>query len=323
MIALPPLSPAMSFDQASQAVVAYLREAVPLGLWAVSRYDGTDQVFLAMTDKTYGLGLGSTLPWSESLCQRMVAGAPQVAPDAMAVDEYAAAGVSSALPIGTYVGVPIQRADGALFGTLCGIDPDRHPDAEMLCAHQPLVQLLGTLLSTVLEADLARTAAHRQAESARLEAESDALTGLLNRRGWDRYLAVEEDRYKRFGDPGSVVILDLDRLKDINDSRGHGAGDDHIRLAAHTLRDTARSTDVVARLGGDEFGVVATNTSPDDTRALVVRLQAALSAAGVAGSFGHAPYTIVSGFPGAWKAADEAMYAEKALRRVPAIRPTR
>lgn len=321
MIALPPLSAAMSFDQASKAVVDYLKEAVPLGLWAVSRYDGTDQVFLAMTDETYGLGPGSALPWSDSLCREMVAGAPQIAPDAMAVPEYAAAGVAAALPIGTYVGVPIQRTDGELFGTLCGVDPSQHPDPDALRSHTPLIQLLGTLLSTVLEADLARTAAHRRAENAQLEAESDALTGLLNRRGWDRYLAAEEDRYRRFGDPGSVVILDLDRLKEINDVRGHGAGDDHIRLAAHTLRDTARSTDVVARLGGDEFGVVATNTSPENTRTLVLRLQEALTAAGVSGSFGHAQYTIVSGFPGAWKAADEAMYAEKAQRRGRTPRP--
>lgn len=323
MSVLPQLSPAMSFDQASRAVVDYLKETVPLGLWTVSRYDGTDQVYLAVADDTYGTGPGATVPWSDTLCREMVAGAPQIAPDAMAVPEYAAAGVAASVAIGTYVGVPIQRSDGRLFGTLCGIDPDRHPDAEALHAHAPLIQLLGTLLSTVLEADLARTAAHRRAESARLEAESDALTGLLNRRGWDRYLAAEEDRYRRFGDPGSVVILDLDRLKEINDTQGHGAGDQHIRLAAHTLRDTVRSTDVVARLGGDEFGVVATNTSPEDTRALVVRLQDALTDAGVSGSFGHAPYTIVSGFPGAWKAADEAMYAEKAQRRGRAPRPVR
>ncbi len=135
------------------------------------------------------------------------------------------------------------------------------------------------------------------------------------RRGWDRYLPAEEDRYRRFGDPGSVVILDLDRLKEINDLHGHGAGDAHIRLAAHTLRDSARATDVVARLGGDEFGVVATNTSPHDTRTLVARLRDALTEAGVSGSFGHAPCTIVSGFPGAWKAADDAMYTEKENRR--------
>lgn len=323
MLAVPPLSPAMSFDQASQAVVDYLKRAVPLGLWAVSRFDETDQLYLAVADDTYGKGPGARVAWTDILCREMVAGAPQIAPDAMAVPGYAGAGVAGTIAIGTYVGVPIQRGDGQVFGTLCGIDPAPHPAAEALGVHGPLIQLLVMLLSTVLEADLARTAALRRAEGAQLDAESDVLTGLLNRRGWERYLAVEEDRYRRFGDPGSVVILDLDRLKEINDRGGHGAGDEHIRLAAQTLRATTRSTDIVARLGGDEFGVVATNTTPENIRALVVRLREALFAAGVSGSFGHAPNTIVSGFPGAWKAADDAMYAEKARRRGHAQRPPR
>jgi diguanylate cyclase (GGDEF)-like protein len=323
MVSPPPLSPAMSFDRASQAVVDYLKVAVPLGLWTVSRYDGTDQVYLAVADDTYGMKAGSTLSWSGTFCREMVVGAPQIAPDAMAVPEYAAAGVATTLTIGTYVGIPIQRGDGQLFGVLCGLDPARHPDAGALRAQAPLMELLGSLLSTVLEADLARTAADRRAERAELLAESDVLTGLLNRRGWDRYLAVEEDRYRRFGDPGSVVVLDLDGLKEINDRDGHGAGDDHIRLAAHTLRVTVRGTDIVARLGGDEFGVVATNTTPENTRALVVRLMAAFTEAGLSGAVGHAPYTIVAGFPGAWRDADEAMYAEKVRRRGRAPRPLR
>lgn len=323
MIAVPPLSPAMSFDQASQAVVDYLKQAVPLGSWAVSRFDETDQLYLAVVDDTDGKGPGARVPWTDTLCQEVVAGAPQIASDAMAMPGYAGAGVSGTVAIGTYVGVPILRGDGQRFGTLCGIDPAPPPPAEALGVHGPLIRLLAMLLSTVLEADLARTAALRRAEGAQLDAESDALTGLLNRRGWERYLAVEEDRYRRFGDPGSVVILDLDRLKEINDRGGHGAGDEHIRLAAHTLRATTRSTDIVARLGGDEFGVVATNTTPEDTPALVVRLQEALFVAGVSGSFGHAPHTIVSGFPGAWKAADDAMYAEKARRRGHAQGPPR
>lgn len=313
MNTLPLLSPAMSFDQACNAVVAYLKAAVPLGMWGVFRHEGTEETLLSVIDDAYGGSAGSSLPWSGSLCQEMVGGAPNVAPDTTAIAVYRNARAAQDREIGTYVGIPITRADGRVFGSLCGMSPAVHSDPAGLRSHEPLLNLLGTLLSTVLEADLARTAAERLAERTLLEAESDAMTGLLNRRGWDRYLAAEEDRYKRFGDPGSVVILDLDRLKEINDVLGHDAGDECIRRAADTLRDTVRSTDIVARLGGDEFGVVATNTGPEDTHALVVRLSEALAAAGVSGSLGHAAYTIVSGFPGAWKAADEAMYAQKAL----------
>lgn len=323
MSGLPQLSPAMSFDQACNAVVGYLKDAVPLGMWGVIRHEGTKQIVLSVVDDAYGGSAGMSLPWSGSLCREMVEGAPNVAPDTRAVAAYGNARAAQEREIGTYVGVPITRADGQVFGSLCGMDPAVHPDPAGLRSHEPLLNLLGTLLSTVLEADSARTTAERLAERTLLEAESDAMTGLLNRRGWDRYLAAEEDRYKRFGDPGSVVVLDLDRLKEINDGRGHDAGDEYIRRAANTLRDTVRATDVVARLGGDEFGVVAANTSAEDTHALVVRLAEALTAAGVSGSFGHAPYIIGSGFPGAWKAADEAMYAQKALHPGHLSRPVR
>ena len=323
MSGLPQLSPAMSFDQACNAVVSYLKDAVPLGMWGVIRHEGAGHTILSVIDDAYCASAGTSLLWSGSLCKEMIGGAPTVAPDTKAVAAYRTACAGQAWEIGTYAGVPITRPDGRVFGSLCGMDPAVHADPAGLRSHEPLLNLLGTLLSTVLEADTARTAAERLAERTLLEAESDAMTGLLNRRGWDRYLAAEEDRYKRFGDPGSVVVLDLDRLKEVNDGLGHDAGDQYIRLAANTLRDTVRSTDVVARLGGDEFGVVAANTSPEDTQSLVVRLAEALRAARVSGSFGHAPYTIGSGFPGAWKAADEAMYAQKALHAARLSPPVR
>jgi diguanylate cyclase (GGDEF)-like protein len=66
-------------------------------------------------------------------------------------------------------------------------------------------------------------------------------------------LVIEEERFRRFGDPACVVVMDLDRLKVVNDTQGHGAGDHYIRRAA----------DVLARLGGDEFGIVAPGMTPE------------------------------------------------------------
>lgn len=309
-----PVMPTMRFDEASQAVVDYLQSAIPLGCWSVTRYDGERQLALSVADRTYGLEPGDSWPWSHSMCQYMVTGAtPQIAPDVNKVPQYRDAPVRETVPIGAYVGVPIQRTNGELFGTLCGLDPATHGDD--LREHQALLQLFTNLLATILEADQERTATMRALEHAELKADTDALTELLNRRGWDRYLALEEDRYRRFGDPGSVVVIDLDRLKFVNDTYGHEAGDEHLRRAARVLRDTVRPGDVVARLGGDEFGVLVGGVTPEQMAALAVRLQEALQAAGVAGSIGHAPYTVVAGFPGAWRNADDAMYAQKAVRR--------
>jgi diguanylate cyclase (GGDEF)-like protein len=317
--ALPSLTPGMSFDDASAAVVGYLKEALPLGFWSVTRCVDDRQVYLAVRDDTYGNRPGDFAPWSDTLCQYMLSGAaPQIAPDAMAVPVFAAADVASRITIGAYVGVPITLADGQLFGTLCGFDP--LPQGDELLAAAPLLQVLTMLLSTVLDADLQRTEAAREMERVELESETDALTGLYNRRGWDRILTVEDERYRRFGDPASVIILDLDRLKTINDTAGHEAGDTYLRLTADTLRGSVRDSDVLARLGGDEFGVIAVKTTAALTATLLERLDRALARAGVSGSFGHAPYTITAGFAGAWRAADAAMYAEKSRRRVSCTR---
>ena len=137
----------------------------------------------------------------------------------------------------------------------------------------------------------------------------------MNRRGWDRFLEEEEDRFKRFADPACLVVMDLDRLKYINDTFGHHEGDLYIQRAATAMASTVRQGDLLARLGGDEFGVVMVGASPDQAGQLIDRMSAALRAAGVSGSFGSAPYTVVAGFPGAWRAADEAMYEAKRLKR--------
>lgn len=314
MTGLPELTTTMAFDEASVAVVAFLKEQIPLGFWSVTRYDGERQLYLEVADDAYGLEAGGSHLWEDSFCVSMVSGAaPQIAPDAMSVPAYAAAGAAHNLDIGAYIGIPIRWADGRLFGTLCGLDPDKQsPD---LVTQQPLLDLLGNLLSTILEADNARVETKRALELAALRSETDELTGLYNRRGWIRYLEHEDMRYKRFGDPGSVIVVDLDRLKEVNDSKGHAAGDRYIQLAAAALKDTVRSSDLVARLGGDEFGVIAAQTPLVETRALVDRIQAAFDRAGVGASIGHAAYTIVGGFVRAWEQADQQMYAAKMQRR--------
>jgi diguanylate cyclase len=307
------VSTARSFDQACAAVVDFLKDAVPLGYWSVSRYDGERQLYLQVRDDAYGLAAGDSHDWDGSLCRRMVAGGPRVAPDAMAVPEYAAAEVTRQIPIGAYVGVPIQSGDGRLFGTLCGLDPA--PQDEALRECEPLLALLGSLLTTILRSELALVEVERSAERSERDAETDELTGVGNRRRWSRFLEVEGERLRRFGDPAAVLVLDLDGLKAVNDARGHAAGDDLIYLAAQVLRRQLRDHDLLARLGGDEFGIVATRILPARTPSLVARLRAALDEAGIAASIGYAPYVLTEGLGAAWEQADLNMYADKQRRR--------
>lgn len=93
-----------------------------------------------------------------------------------------------------------------------------------------------------------------QRELAR-QARTDPLTGLLNRRAFVEEANRRIDRLEREGNPGTLVFIDLDRLKQLNDRAGHDAGDSALLLAASLLKRTFRPSDLVARLGGDEFAV--------------------------------------------------------------------
>lgn len=114
------------------------------------------------------------------------------------------------------------------------------------------------------------------------------MTGLANRRAWDRLSAAEDDRCRRYGHPACVLVVDLDGLKAVNDHSGHAAGDDLLRRAAAVLRAAARRTDLVARVGGDEFGVLAVDIEPADGVAQAERLHAALAVAGIDATVGVA-----------------------------------
>lgn len=87
-------------------------------------------------------------------------------------------------------------------------------------------------------------------------ADHDPLTGLANRRKFDAELAAHLDRCRRYGAQGALLMLDLDNFKQINDTLGHGAGDQLIVSVASVLRERLRASDVVARLGGDEFAIL-------------------------------------------------------------------
>jgi diguanylate cyclase (GGDEF)-like protein/PAS domain S-box-containing protein len=87
-------------------------------------------------------------------------------------------------------------------------------------------------------------------------ADHDLLTALLNRRGFETRLVEALARSVRYGETGAVVVLDLDRFKEVNDSNGHAAGDAVLQTIAEVLRKRLRTTDLVARVGGDEFALM-------------------------------------------------------------------
>src|SRR5205807_1830735 len=99
-----------------------------------------------------------------------------------------------------------------------------------------------------------------------------------NRRSLDRQLEAGLEQIKRSGARGTVVVLDLDRLKELNDTYGHEIGDRALRTIGHVLRATVRQHDLCARFGGDEFIVVLWDCSPEHEARRVADLQSAVAA---------------------------------------------
>jgi diguanylate cyclase (GGDEF)-like protein len=154
---------------------------------------------------------------------------------------------------------------------------DRKDHAYTRVAEAVLLALLALMLFTfVLARPLLR--AFRWTEEQASEARIDALTGLANRRAVEEILAAEISRAHRFKHELAVVLLDLDRFKEINDSFGHAAGDTMLRAVSRLLTSLARQGDTVARWGGEEFVVVLPETDLPGGHRFAERLRRTIEA---------------------------------------------
>jgi diguanylate cyclase (GGDEF)-like protein len=113
-------------------------------------------------------------------------------------------------------------------------------------------------------------------EQVEKQAITDAMTSLFNRRYFQEQLSKEIDRYQRFGHPFSLIIVDLDYLKQINDKLGHQYGDVAIKHIANVLRKTVRDVDTTARYGGEEFVALLPETEIEGARIVAERMCAAI-----------------------------------------------
>ena len=194
---------------------------------------------------------------------------------------------------------------------------------------QAVVDTLGLLLAYTMAA-AAVLAFRARAESllAALSAQAreDVLTGLPNRRAFDDALASLSALSHRTGEPLSLLAIDVDLFKEVNDARGHAAGDQVLRAVASALRRAGREADVVARVGGDEFSMLLPSCSPEDAigiglalRELVIAHTARIGPP-VTVSVGVAAMPSSATTPeGLMAAADHALYADKLADRDPEL----
>lgn len=133
---------------------------------------------------------------------------------------------------------------------------------------------LYVLLTTVIVLAILGFVLGRQADQLKALSETDVLTGLPNRRALRQRLAMEFHRAARYGTPVSLLLVDIDGLKRVNDTDGHAAGDRMIRSVAAAITQGLRESDFGARWGGDEFAIVAPNTAAKAARSYGERLVA-------------------------------------------------
>jgi diguanylate cyclase (GGDEF)-like protein len=144
----------------------------------------------------------------------------------------------------------------------------------------------------------------------------DSLTGLYNRRCGEQRLAAEVSRTQRNGLPLTVIMLDLDGLKYVNDKHGHAAGDELLKFFALRLNKAIRGSDLAVRLGGDEFLLMLPECKPEEVRHVLGRLSGLrmdVEGEDVAVTFsaGWANYTPGETPEELIKRADEALYVNK------------
>ncbi len=174
--------------------------------------------------------------------------------------------------------------------------------------------------------DVTDIASNRKAlEAANHELEhlsrTDRLTQLNNRGHWEECLEQEFSRFKRYNTTCSVVMFDIDHFKKVNDTYGHQAGDEVIRIVSKVLRDNLRKTDVAGRYGGEEFGVILGNTDAESAHIFCERIREQVAALQVVHDNQTIRFTVSLGISQAneqitdYKAwleqADQALYASK------------
>ena len=213
-----------------------------------------------------------------------------------------------------------QRKDGTLINVSVTISPIRDARDAVIGA-------------TTIARDISARLRHEQ--ELRTASEEDALTGLCNRRRFERDLKEQVARSRRYPEHAAVLILDLNRFKQINDTYGHRAGDEALKHIATVLAQRLRQTDVIARIGGDEFAVLMPHVDPSQTEAVVNDLRRTIRESAIeldtgdtvqlSVSIGAAPIDNNTASDDAVLAdADRAMYEDKLqLHTTPRLRPAK
>lgn len=284
---------------------------------------------------TYGFGepMASVRELKErSFCQYSITQeGPLVLDDATQEPVFCEVPTVHSMGVRAYVGIPLVTQDGQIIGSFCAVDfkPKQWTERD--------IDILSDLArSTMREIDLRRLIQESVSTNARLVEEmnkvnalnhqlevlttTDALTGVKNRRAFEVGLAQELALVERRSTPLSLLVVDVDHFKTVNDTHGHAAGDAVLKTIAALLTKGARSIDTVARIGGEEFAVILPDTDGASARVVAQRMREAVEqepwrTAPVTISIGVATLLGLEKASSLFVRADNAMYQAKEAGR--------
>jgi diguanylate cyclase (GGDEF)-like protein len=215
--------------------------------------------------------------------------------------------LAALMPDSLNIAVMPLFAEGKPIGAVVVQHPGKSPRTDR--------RAIATLGQFAAHASLALRNAWLLAEIRKMAA-TDALTGIANRRTFEQVLEQELSRARRNGDQVTLVMLDIDHFKKLNDTHGHQTGDDVLRGTGAALLQSCRDFDTAARYGGEEFAVVLPSCSPKESLIAGDRLRAAIADAelpvSITASAGVATFPVHAVDPQSLiKAADEALYESK------------
>jgi diguanylate cyclase (GGDEF)-like protein len=289
-----------------QRIVELVQQVIGVPMAAVSLIDADTQLFKA----TRGLGSLASTPRADAFCSYTIAQKDAFAvADALEDPRFAANPLVAGPPhIRSYLGVPLTTPDGYNVGSLCAMDdePRQFDRAQG--------EILKKLAEIVIE----------QFELQQI-AKQDSLTGALTRRGFFAEVEKEFRRAGRYDRPSTLVAIDVDHFKAINDRYGHPAGDAVLVSIANASMANMRRSDIFGRLGGEEFALLLPETDAEEAREAAERIRRTIEATiiEVGGtevratvSMGVAPRPAVGETVATWLAeADIALYEAKQFGR--------
>ena len=319
-------NPELSFVQRRTAILELGCKHFGMPIGIVSRIDGDRYEIIDAVDRTESLEAGQVFDLPETYCCNMLVEDGPFAVDRTGESALCNHPCYQRFALESYIGAPL-KIDGETIGTLNFSSTS--PTGEFTQNDLDLIGMFSQWLNHELlrERDLAEL--QRAHDQLKQLATLDELTGLGNRRLIDQQFEREIERGRRYARALSVVVVDFDNFKRLNDRHGHAVGDRALKLFAELAKSTLRGADAIGRWGGEEFILLLPDTAGASAMITVERLLGRVRAAALEVNGENVPFTASAGVTTTLcdeppeiviDRADKALYEAKAQGRDRAVR---